>query len=65
MEFIKGFKVNERIYLDGQIVTVVMVDGEVHEGVTLSTSALKKIGFKVEGEKGERVFDLKEVETIR
>lgn len=65
MEFVKGFKVNERIFLDGQIVTVVMVDGEVYEGVTLSTSSAKKVGFKLDGEKGERVFYLKEVETVR
>jgi hypothetical protein len=65
MTFVKGFELNGEVFLEGEIVTLVLVDGEAIENVTLSTASAKKIGVKVEDETFERVFETKEVALIK
>lgn len=65
MNFVKGFEVGGSIFLESQEVTLVLTDGTVLSKVRITTAAAKKIGVTVEDENFERMFDLKEVATIK
>lgn len=65
MEFVKGFEVGGSIFLESQEVTLVLTDGTVLSDVRITTAAAKKIGVTVGDEKFERMFDLKDVATIK
>ena len=64
MEFVKGFKVEDEIILEGERVTLVTGDGEVFEDGTMTVAAKGKITVKFDTDRFERVFDLKEISMI-
>ena len=65
MLFTKGFEVGGTFFKEGSLITVVLTDGSVVSDVTLTTASAKKIGVTVEDENFERVFELKDVATIK